>query len=193
MSFWAILLLALAMSTDAFAVAVCRGVSLKSTPFLGALKVGILFGVVEAITPLLGWLIGYIALQYIEQWDHWVVFIVMLFLGINMIYNSFKKSDEDCQDQDDKEASSKKSSLMLIFTAISTSIDAFAVGVGLALASVNICFAATMIGIATCLMVTIGLLLGNKLGCLIGKRAEFLGGLVLILIGTITLYQHLSN
>ncbi|MWP61934.1 manganese efflux pump MntP [Gilliamella sp. Pas-s25] len=191
MSFWAILLLALAMSTDAFAVAVCRGVSLKSTPFLGALKVGILFGVVEAITPLLGWLIGYIALQYIEQWDHWVVFTVMLFLGINMIYNSFKNSDEDCQD--DKVTSSKKSSLILIFTAISTSIDAFAVGIGLALASVNICFAATMIGIATCLMVTIGLLLGNKLGCLIGKRAEFLGGLVLILIGIITLYQHLSH
>ncbi|OCG20499.1 MULTISPECIES: manganese efflux pump MntP [unclassified Gilliamella] len=191
MSFWAILLLALAMSTDAFAVAVCRGVSLKSTPFLGALKVGILFGVVEAITPLLGWLIGYIALQYIEQWDHWVVFTVMLFLGINMIYSSFKNSDEDCQD--DKGASSKKSSLILIFTAISTSIDAFAVGVGLALASVNICFAATMIGIATCFMVTIGLLLGNKLGCLIGKRAEFLGGLVLIVIGIITLYQHLFN
>ncbi|OCG17244.1 hypothetical protein A9G29_01745 [Gilliamella sp. Fer2-1] len=191
MSFWAILLLALAMSTDAFAVAVCRGVSLKSTPFLGALKVGILFGVVEAITPILGWLVGYIALKYIEQWDHWVVFTVMLFLGMNMIYNSFKKTGEDCLE--DRETSSKKSFLMLIFTAISTSIDAFAVGIGLALASVNIYWAATMIGIATCLMVTIGLLLGNKLGCLIGKRAEFLGGLALIMIGTITLYQHLSN
>ncbi|NUF27995.1 Putative Mn2+ efflux pump MntP [Gilliamella bombicola] len=191
MSFWTILLLALAMSTDAFAVAICRGISLKSIPFIDALKVGILFGVVEAITPLLGWLIGYIALQYIEQWDHWVVFGVMLFLGLNMIYNSFKQTDDNCQENE--VASSKKSFLMLVFTAISTSIDAFAVGVGLALASVNICFASTMIGIATCLMVTFGLLLGNKMGCLIGKRAEFLGGLVLIMIGTITLYQHLSN
>ncbi|MWN90141.1 hypothetical protein GQ597_05420 [Gilliamella sp. Pra-s65] len=190
MSFFAILLLALAMSTDAFAVAVCRGISLKSMPFLGALKVGILFGIVEAITPLLGWLVGYIALQYVEQWDHWVVFAVMLFLGTNMIYNSFKKPD-DCQD--DESVSSKKSFLMLIFTAISTSIDAFAVGVGLALASVNIYFAAGMIGIATCIMVTIGLLLGKKMGCLIGKRAEFLGGIVLISIGVITLYQHLIN
>ncbi|MFQ1017673.1 manganese efflux pump MntP family protein [Gilliamella sp. Occ3-1] len=188
MNFWAILLLALAMSTDAFAVAVCRGISLKSTPILGALKIGILFGVVETITPLLGWLVGYIALQYIEQWEHWVVFIVMLFLGINMIYNSQKQSDGNCREL----TSSKKSFLMLIFTAISTSIDAFAVGIGLALANVNIFFAATMIGIATCLMVTIGLLLGNKIGCLIGKRAELLGGLVLISIGVITLYQHLS-
>ena len=190
MNFWTILLLALAMSTDAFAVAVCRGISLKSTPILGALKIGILFGVVEAITPLLGWLVGYIALQYIEQWDHWVVFAVMLFLGINMIYNSQKQSDGNCQE--DELTSSKKSFLMLIFTAISTSIDAFAVGVGLALASVNIFFAASMIGLATCTMVTIGLLLGNKIGCLIGKRAELLGGLVLISIGVITLYQHLS-
>ncbi|MCO6552071.1 MAG: manganese efflux pump [Gilliamella sp.] len=190
MNFWAILLLALAMSTDAFAVAVCRGISLKSTPILGAFKIGILFGVVEAITPLLGWLVGYIALQYIEQWDHWVVFAVMLFLGINMIYNSQKQSDGNYQE--DELTSSKKSFLMLIFTAISTSIDAFAVGVGLALASVNIFFAASMIGLATCTMVTIGLLLGNKIGCLIGKRAELLGGLVLISIGVITLYQHLS-
>ena len=190
MNFWAILLLALAMSTDAFAVAVCRGISLKSTPILGAFKIGILFGVVETITPLLGWLVGYIALQYVEQWDHWVVFAVMLFLGINMIYNSQKQSDGNYQE--DELTSSKKSFLMLIFTAISTSIDAFAVGVGLALASVNIFFAASMIGLATCTMVTIGLLLGNKIGCLIGKRAELLGGLVLISIGVITLYQHLS-
>jgi manganese efflux pump family protein len=190
MSFLAILLLALAMSTDAFAVALCRGVSLKSMPFISALKIGLLFGFVEAITPLLGWLVGYIALQYIEQWDHWVVFAVMLFLGINMIYNSQKQSDGNCQE--DELTSSKKSFLTLIFTAISTSIDAFAVGVGLALASVNIFFSASMIGLATCTMVTIGLLLGNKIGCLIGKRAELFGGVVLISIGVITLYQHLS-
>ena len=94
MSLLTIMLLALAMSSDAFAVALCRGISLKSTPFLGALKIGVLFGIIEAMTPLLGWLIGYIALQYIEKWDHWVVFAIMLFLGINMIYSSLKSSDE---------------------------------------------------------------------------------------------------
>ncbi|MCX8588355.1 MULTISPECIES: manganese efflux pump MntP family protein [unclassified Gilliamella] len=191
MSFLTIFLLAMAMSTDAFAVAVCRGISFKSTPFIGALKVGILFGVVEAITPLLGWLIGILTLHYIERWDHWVVFAVMLFLGISMIYNSFKESDEDFSEKEI--ASSKKSFLILIFTAISTSLDAFAVGISLALASVNIYIAASMIGLATCVMVTIGLLLGKKIGCFIGKQAEILGGLVLIAIGVITLYQHLSN
>ncbi|TSJ88350.1 manganese efflux pump [Gilliamella apicola] len=191
MSFLAILLLALAMSTDAFAVAICRGVSLKSTPFLGALKVGILFGVVEAITPLLGWLIGYIALQYIERWDHWIVFAVLLLLGLNMIYHSFKEDNDDNCDGKPL-PSSKKSFLILVLTAISTSIDAFAVGVGLALASVDIYIAATMIGLATCIMVTLGLLLGKKIGCLIGKQASFIGGVVLIVIGLITLYQHLA-
>lgn len=188
MSFLAILFLAFAMSTDAFAVAICRGVSLKSAAFIDALKVGILFGIVEAITPLLGWLLGYISLQYIERWDHWVIFFVMLFLGIRMIYNSFQSEESECQEK--SLHSSKNSFLILVFTAISTSIDAFAVGVGLALASVNICFAAMMIGLATCIMVTIGLLLGKKIGCLIGKRAEFIGGVVLIIIGVITLYQH---
>lgn len=191
MSLLAIMLLALAMSSDAFAVALCRGISLKSIPFLGALKIGVLFGIIEAITPLLGWLIGYIALQYIEKWDHWVVFAIMMFLGINMIYNSLKASNEDDQ-AEEQVSSNKKSFFMLIFTAISTSIDAFAVGIGLAMANVNIYFTASMIGLATCAMVTAGLLLGKKIGCVVGKKAELLGGLVLIFIGVITLYQHLT-
>ena len=191
MSLLTIMLLALAMSSDAFAVALCRGISLKSIPFLGALKIGVLFGIIEAMTPLLGWLIGYIALQYIEKWDHWVVFAIMFFLGINMIYSSLKSSDED--DQEEPISSNKKSFFMLIFTAISTSIDAFAVGVGLAMANVNIYFTASMIGLATCVMVTTGLLLGKKIGCVVGKKAEILGGLVLIAIGVITLYQHLTT
>ena len=191
MSLLTIMLLALAMSSDAFAVALCRGISLKSTPFFGALKIGVLFGIIEAMTPLLGWLIGYIALQYIEKWDHWVVFAIMLFLGINMIYSSLKSSDED--DQQGPISSNKKSFFMLIVTAISTSIDAFAVGVGLAMANVNIYFTASMIGLATCVMVTTGLLLGKKIGCVVGKKAELFGGLVLIAIGVITLYQHLTT
>lgn len=187
MSFLAILLLAFAMSTDAFAVAVCKGISLKVPKFIDAFKVGILFGFIEAITPVLGWLLGYIALSYIEEWDHWIIFFLMLFLGLRMIYNSFQQ-DQSCQEE-----SPKDSVTMLILTAISTSIDAFAVGVGLALASVNIIFAAGMIGLVTCLMVTVGLLVGKKIGCVVGKKAECVGGLVLMFIGAFTLYQHLSS
>ncbi|WVD71462.1 manganese efflux pump MntP family protein [Orbus wheelerorum] len=185
MNFWAILLLAFAMSTDAFAVAVCKGVALKVPRFIDAFKVGLLFGFIEAITPALGWVLGYIAVQYVERWDHWVIFALMLFLGVRMIYNSFK--EEECAADEPQSGSL----IMLILTAISTSIDAFAVGIGLALASVNIAFAAGMIGFVTCVMVTIGILLGKKIGCLIGKKAELLGGLVLIAIGILTLYQHL--
>lgn len=185
MSFLAVLLLAFAMSTDAFAVAVCKGISLKVPKFIDAFKVGILFGLIEAITPVLGWLLGYLAVQYIEQWDHWIIFLLMLFLGCRMIYNSLKGGDS-CPEEPQK-----GSLVMLILTAISTSIDAFAVGVGLALASVNIIFAASMIGAATCLMVTIGILLGKKIGCIVGKKAELVGGVVLIFIGSFTLYQHL--
>jgi len=185
MNFGAILLLAFAMSTDAFAVAICKGVSLKVHRLTDALKVGLLFGFIEAITPALGWLLGYIAVQYIERWDHWIIFILMLFLGARMIYNSFK--EQECTSNKPQ----SHSLTMLALTAISTSIDAFAVGVGLALAAVNIIFAATMIGLVTCIMVTIGILLGKKIGCLIGKKAELLGGLVLIAIGILTLYQHL--
>ncbi|WP_392561114.1 manganese efflux pump MntP family protein [Orbus sturtevantii] len=185
MNFWTILLLAFAMSTDAFAVAICKGTSLNVYRFTDALKVGVLFGIIEAITPAIGWLLGYIAVQYIEQWDHWIIFVLMLCLGARMIYNSFKK--EECV----ADSQQNGSRIMLILTAISTSIDAFAVGVGLAFAAVNIAYAASMIGLVTCIMVTIGILLGAKIGCIIGKKAELLGGLVLIAIGVSTLYQHL--
>lgn len=184
MNFGAILLLAFAMSTDAFAVAICKGVSLKVPRLIDALKVGILFGFIEAITPILGWVLGYIAVQYIEKWDHWIIFILMFFLGSRMIYNSFKK-EENLPDEPQN-----SSLIILILTAISTSIDAFVVGVSLALASVNIAFAAGLIGLVTCIMVTIGILLGKKIGCFIGRKAELLGGLVLITIGIVTLYQH---
>lgn len=186
MNFSTILLLAFAMSTDAFAIAICKGVSLQVPRFKDALKVGLLFGLIEGITPVLGWLFGWFALHYVEKWDHWIIFLLMVFLGSHMIYNSFQ--DDDTQEQ---ETLKNQSLIMLILAAISTSIDSFAIGISLALATVNITFASFMIGLITCLMVTLGILVGKKMGCLIGKRAELIGGIVLIAIGLITLYQHL--
>lgn len=188
MNFLTVMLLAFAMSTDAFAVAVCKGVSLNVPKLKDAFKVGLIFGLIEGITPMLGWLCGFLTLHYTEKWDHWIIFLLMLFLGSHMIYNSFHDDDETQEDKNTK----KQPLFLLVLTAISTSIDAFAVGIGLALATVNIVFASCMIGAATCLMVTLGILLGKKIGSWIGKRAEFLGGLVLIAIGSITLYQHIS-
>lgn len=185
MSFISLLLVAFAMSTDAFAVAVCKGVTMRTPRFYDAIKLGLLFGVIEAITPVIGWLLGYVAVQYIAEWDHWIILVLMLFLGTRMIYNSFSK-DECC------DIPAKESLFILVLTAISTSIDAFAVGISLALASVNILVAATLIGLATFAMVTIGIMLGKKLGGLMGKRAELIGGIILIVIGFWTVYEHLT-
>lgn len=186
MNFFPLMLIALAMSTDAFAVAICKGVAMKTPRLSDAIKVGVLFGFIEAITPILGWLLGYVAVQYIAQWDHWVILALMLFLGSRMIVNGREQSGDACEERQAK----TESLFMLILTAISTSIDAFAVGISLAFASVNIGLAALCIGLATCVMVTIGILLGKNLGMLIGKRAEILGGIVLILIGFFTFFTH---
>ncbi|WP_392566271.1 manganese efflux pump MntP family protein [Utexia brackfieldae] len=181
-----IILIAFAMSTDAFAVSICKGVSMKNPTLYDAIKVGLLFGIIEAITPVLGWAIGYIAVDYIAQWDHWIILLIMLFLGSRMIRNGLK--NEACCEH--VEFVKKDSLFILILTAISTSIDAFAVGISLALANVNIIFAAILIGSVTCMMVILGIFLGKRIGGFIGKRAEIMGGIVLILIGVWTVINH---
>ena len=187
MSFITLVFLALAMSTDAFAAAVGKGATLKAPRFINALKMGLIFGVIEGITPIIGWLIGSAGASYIEAWDHWLAFGFLVALGAHLIYESF---DNDEQTLEVKEAN--KGLLKIVITAIGTSIDALTVGIGLAFLDVNIALAALMIGIATFTMVTIGSLLGQRIGQLIGKKAEALGGVVLIVIGCWILYSHLA-
>ena len=178
--------LALAMSTDAFAAAIGKGSSLHKPRFAEALRTGLIFGVIEGITPVVGWGIGQVATRYVEQWDHWIAFVLLLVLGLHMIYNGFKHDDEEEQKPD------QHSFLILAVTAFATSIDALAVGVGLAFVDVNILLAAGAIGLATTVMVTLGVMLGRVLGNVVGKRAEIVGGIVLILVGATILYEHLS-
>lgn len=187
MSFITLVFLALAMSTDAFAAAVGKGATLKAPRFINALKMGVIFGVIEGITPIIGWLIGSAGASYIEAWDHWLAFALLVALGGHLIYESLG-SDE--QEQGLQQAN--KGLLKIIITAVGTSIDALTVGIGLAFLDVNILLAALMIGVATFTMVTIGSLLGQRIGQLIGKKAEALGGLVLIVIGCWILYSHLT-
>jgi putative Mn2+ efflux pump MntP len=184
MNFAALVFLAFAMSTDAFAAAIGKGATLNKPRFFQALRIGILFGVIEAATPVIGWAIGSLATQWVAAWDHWIAFVLLLILGAHMIWNGIK--------EDQEEAPQNQSMLMLALTAVATSIDAMAVGVGLAFVNVSIVQAAVMIGLATTIMVTTGVLLGRVLGSLIGKRAEIAGGLVLIGVGTLILYEHLS-
>ncbi|WP_110670174.1 manganese efflux pump MntP [Salinicola halophilus] len=179
-------LLAFAMSTDAFAASIGKGASLVRTRLPQALKIGLIFGIIECIAPMIGWSIGMAASQFVAQWDHWIAFVLLGGLGGHMIWEGFRPASP-VRD----EVAPRPSFWLLVATAFATSIDAMAVGVTLAFADVNIVLAAAAIGIATTVMVTLGILLGRVIGSVIGKRAEIVGGIVLIAIGCAVLYDHL--
>lgn len=183
----ATIFLALAMSTDAFAAAIGKGASLHKPRLNEALRTGLIFGVIEMITPVIGWALGLAAAQYVTAWDHWIAFTLLTLLGLRMIYAGLKKPDQLAE-----EKPNRNSFWVLVVTAIATSIDAMAVGVGLAFIDVNIVSTAIAIGLATMLMVTIGVMLGRVLGAIAGRRAEIVGGVVLIIIGGVILYEHTS-
>ncbi|VDY34594.1 Domain of uncharacterised function DUF [Morganella morganii] len=121
MSFYATLVLALALSMDAFAVAVCKGATLHKPPLREALRTGFIFGVIEALTPLIGWAIGIYASRYVMEWDHWIAFSLLFILGARMIYNSVTVGDDCCARH---EKPQRHSALHLATTAVATSLDA---------------------------------------------------------------------
>lgn len=188
MNFISTALLALAMSTDAFAAAIGKGAALKKPKLSEALRTGLIFGIIETLTPLIGWAIGRGAAQYVADWDHWVAFGLLLILGLHMIVEGHKQDDPD--DETINKKPNKHGLIILAVTAFATSIDAMAVGVGLAFINVNIVLTAAAIGLATFTMVTIGFMLGRGLGVIVGKRAEIFGGIVLIGVGCTILYEH---
>lgn len=188
MNFPALVLLAFAMSTDAFAAAIGKGAAMQKPRFLQALRIGLLFGVIEAITPLIGWFAGSVATKWVAEWDHWIAFVLLLVLGLLMIREGLGGEEEEAA-----AAPQKQSLVKLALTAVATSIDAMAVGVGLAFVDVSIVEASLLIGLATTMMVTIGVMVGRMLGGMVGKRAEAIGGVVLIGVGAAILYEHLGR
>ena len=185
MTLAAIIILAFAMSTDAFAVAIAMGARRTHVRFKEALKVGLLFGVIEGVTPLIGWALGSIAASYVERWDHWIAFFLLGGLGVRMIVEGCGKPDGDADDP-------ARPFWVLALTGFATSIDARVVGVSLAFTETGILWPALAIGLATLTMVTLGLSIGRRIGAVAGKRAEIFGGLVLIAVGSVTLYEHLQ-
>lgn len=177
--------MAFSLSTDAFAVALGKGAALRRPRFLEALKTGAIFGGIEGVMPIAGWLLGLVASRYIQAVDHWIAFTILALLGIKMMHESFEKEDSG-------KAKPRRHKLGgLVLAAIGTSIDALAVGMTLAIMGFNIWLNALAIGAATCLMVTTGIMAGHYLGRKTGSLAEFLGGLGLILVGCWILYEHL--
>ncbi|PLK96859.1 hypothetical protein CWN39_21410 [Klebsiella pneumoniae] len=188
MNLSATILLAFGMSMDAFAASIGKGATLHKPKFSEAVRTGLIFGAIETLTPLVGWGLGMLASQFILEWNHWIAFILLVFLGGRMIVEGFRgDSDEAC------EAPHRHGFWLLVTTAFATSLDAMAVGVGLAFLQVSIVTTALAIGCATFIMSTLGMMVGRFIGPLLGKRAEILGGIVLIRIGSESLWSHFAG
>ena len=184
------ILLALGMSVDAFAAALARGAGSLHYTWRQTVKTALIFGIVETITPLIGWLVGSMAQKFIAEYDHWLAFGLLLALGLKMIWGALHDNGEETAAADGNRTDT---TLMLtIITAIATSIDSMVVGVGLAFLDANIWLTALAIGTSTTIMAAVGLRLGRLLGQKIGSRAEMAGGVVLIGIGTFILLEHLG-
>lgn len=179
------------LSVDAFAAALGKGAQRPAVTLADAVKVGLVFGVFEAITPAIGWLLGYLVNDWIADWDHWVSFILLLGIGGHMIRQASDPAGEDAADVPMADAG-RPGYLRLALTALATSIDAAAVGVTLALMDVDIWVACLIIGGTTSCVATGGVMLGRRVGAYLGRYATVAGGVVLIAVGSTILYQHLS-
>jgi len=186
MSLLELFLIAIGLSMDAFAVSVCKGLAAPKLKISHMLLAGLWFGGFQALMPAIGYFLGSSFQKYITAFDHWIAFALLVFIGGNMIYEALKKEKEDsCND-----SFSIKTMFIL---AIATSIDALAVGVTFALLpDVNICAAVLFIGSITFILSAIGIKIGNVFGAKYKVKAEFAGGLILILIGIKILLEHLG-
>ena len=183
MTFLDLVLIAVGLSMDAFAVSICKGLSMTKMVYKNVLIVGFYFGLFQALMPILGYFLGKNFESLIVNIDHWIAFFLLLFIGLNMIKDSMKKKENYDNKFD------AKSMLPL---AIATSIDALACGITFVFLKVNIIFAGILIGVITCILSILGVLIGKKFGDKFEKKAQIIGGVILILIGIKILLQHLE-
>ncbi len=183
MSVIELLVLALGLSMDAFAVSICKGLSVPKLQAKHCLICGVYFGGFQALMPLIGWALGIRFQSMITNIDHWIAFVLLAVIGANMIKESFSK-EEECPD-----ASFGFKTMLTL--AVATSIDALAVGVTFAFLDVSIVPAVLLIGATTFVCSAVGVKIGNVFGNRFQFKAEFLGGLVLIAIGLKILIEHL--
>lgn len=193
MNFIALIFTAFALSMDAFAVSITKGMTIKNLKKSTALKMALAFGVFQGAMPLLGWALGISFESYIKSIDHWIAFILLGFIGFNMIKGFFddrkegKESELEFSATTDVDDLSNKEIIML---AVATSIDALAVGISFAFLNVSIIPAASIICIITFLVCVVGVFVGNKVGDIFNGYAELVGGVILILIGFNIFNEH---
>lgn len=190
MGFWALFLLAVGVSMDAFAVSVCKGLCMKKADWKACATCGGWFGGFQALMPLIGFFLGVLFAKAIEAVDHWVAFVLLAVIGFNMLKEAFGKDD---QAQACDITGADLSFKTMLVMAIATSIDALAVGISLAMAGdVNIWLAVLLIGATTFLFSAAGAKLGNLFGSRFEKPAQISGGVILILLGLKILLEHLG-
>lgn len=184
-----LLLLAVGVSMDAFAVSICKGLAMKKATFQASMTCGLWFGGFQALMPTIGFFLGTLFAEAIQAIDHWVAFVLLGIIGVNMLKEAFGKEEEcDCE-----EHNADLSAKTMFIMAVATSIDALAVGISLAMAgNVNIWLAALFIGICTCGFSAVGVKIGNVFGSRFEKKAQMAGGFILILLGLNILLEHLG-
>ena len=188
MGFFELFLLGVGLSMDAFAVSVCKGLAMKKATLKSQMTCGLWFGGFQALMPLIGFFLGAMFADAIKSFDHWIAFGLLALIGANMLKEALEK-ECDCGEEHDADMSVKT----MFVLAVATSIDALAVGVSLAMAGdVNIWAAVALIGVTTCGLSALGVKIGNIFGSRYEKKAEFAGGVILILLGLKILLEHLG-
>ena len=179
-----ILLISIGLAMDAFAVSICKGLSMKKKNWKKAGIIGLYFGIFQAGMPLIGYFLGSTFANFVINVDHWIAFILLGFIGVNMIKEALSKECDSLNDNVDFKT--------MIILAIATSIDALAIGVTFAFLKVNVVLAVSSIGIITCILSVVGVKIGNVFGDKYENKAQFAGGLILILLGTKILLEHIG-
>lgn len=187
MGFFEIFLIGIGLSMDAFAVSICKGLNMNKVNYRHAGIIALFFGGFQAIMPLIGWVLGKQFERYITNIDHWVAFVLLLFIGGNMLRSALTEEEGCCCEQE-----SKLDYKELVMMGIATSIDALAIGITLAFLQVSILPSITIIGITTFVISFSGVIIGNYFGLRYKKKAEICGGIILILIGVKILLEHLG-
>lgn len=183
-----LLFLAVGLSMDAFAVSICKGLSIKKIKFKHSVIAGLYFGIFQAGMPLIGYMLGIQFKDIISSIDHWIAFGLLGIIGLNMIREARHQEEDIYQSIDESNEMSPQKMLIL---AVATSIDALAIGVTFAFLNVNIISAVSIIGTITFFMSALGIKIGNIFGSKYKSKAEFAGGFILILLGIKILAEHL--
>ena len=179
-----ILLIAVGLAMDAFAVSITSGITIDCLKIRYAFRIALFFGLFQAFMPIIGWLAGVGLKQYVEKFDHWIAFGLLVFIGGKMIYEAvwIREVEKKCD---------PLNVIVLLGLAVATSIDALAVGVTFAFIRVPIITPAIIIGVITFFISLCGVFIGNRMGDRLGSKMEVIGGVILIGIGVKILFQHL--